>query len=151
MTARGAGEAGGVWASPGPAAVTTRSAASASGCAIRGALMGGPRRGARRLRSTWRHSFQGEPAGSPWNEWRHVERSRLAPRLGPPMRAPRIAHPLALAALLVVTAAGPGLAQTPPASPAPRAVITLEKGGQITLELFPADAPKHVANFTKLV
>ncbi len=67
------------------------------------------------------------------------------------MRAPRIAHPLALAALLVVTAAGPGLAQTPPASPAPRAVITLEKGGQITLELFPADAPKHVANFTKLV
>lgn len=30
------------------------------------------------------------------------------------------------------------------------AVITLEKGGQITLEFFPADAPKTVENFVKL-
>ena len=27
---------------------------------------------------------------------------------------------------------------------APRLVITMEKGGDITLELFPKDAPKHV-------
>jgi cyclophilin family peptidyl-prolyl cis-trans isomerase len=63
-----------------------------------------------------------------------------------------IERPLALAALLLAAASVPGLAQTPPkASPAPRALITLEKGGQIVLELFPADAPRHVENFTKLV
>jgi len=32
----------------------------------------------------------------------------------------------------------------------PTAVITLEKGGEIRLEFFPADAPKHVENFVKL-
>lgn len=63
-----------------------------------------------------------------------------------------IGRPLALAALLLAAAVSPGLAQTAPpkASPTPRAVITLEKGGQITLELFPADAPGHVENFTTL-
>jgi peptidyl-prolyl cis-trans isomerase B (cyclophilin B) len=33
---------------------------------------------------------------------------------------------------------------------APRLVITMEKGGDITLELFPNDAPKHVENFVSL-
>ena len=42
----------------------------------------------------------------------------------------------------VPTTAGPGKTGT--------AVITLEKGGQITLEFFPADAPKTVENFVKL-
>ncbi|HET9489926.1 MAG TPA: peptidylprolyl isomerase [Methylomirabilota bacterium] len=32
----------------------------------------------------------------------------------------------------------------------PTAVITLERGGQITLELWPADAPNHVKNFLDL-
>ena len=32
----------------------------------------------------------------------------------------------------------------------PTAVITLEKGGQITLEFFPQDAPRHVENFLAL-
>jgi cyclophilin family peptidyl-prolyl cis-trans isomerase len=38
------------------------------------------------------------------------------------------------------------------AQPAKRqgAVITLEKGGQVTLEFFPGDAPKHVENFLTL-
>ena len=55
---------------------------------------------------------------------------------------------LALAVALLVVA--PALAQDKPPAKAPTAVITLEKGGQITLELFPADAPKHVENFLKL-
>jgi len=33
---------------------------------------------------------------------------------------------------------------------APTAVITLEKSGEITIELFPADAPKTVESFVKL-
>src|SRR5438552_14362080 len=37
-----------------------------------------------------------------------------------------------------------------PAPKAPTAVITLEKGGDIALELFPADAPKTVEAFLKL-
>jgi len=47
-----------------------------------------------------------------------------------------------------------GVALTAPgwAQPAKRqaAVITLEKGGQVTLEFFPGDAPKHVENFLSL-
>src|SRR2546426_9141675 len=54
----------------------------------------------------------------------------------------------ALAAIILVVA--PALAQDRPPAKAPTAVITLEKGGQITLEFFPADAPKHVENFLKL-
>src|SRR2546426_11108104 len=54
----------------------------------------------------------------------------------------------ALAAIILVVA--PALAQDKPPAKAPTAVITLEKGGQITLEFFPADAPKHVENFLKL-
>ena len=63
---------------------------------------------------------------------------------------------VALAALI----AAPALAQAPatkPAAPAekpaakgPTAVITLEKGGEIVLEFWPADAPEHVKNFVKL-
>ena len=55
---------------------------------------------------------------------------------------------LALAVALLVVA--PALAQDKPPAKAPTAVIMLEKGGQITLELFPTDAPKHVENFHKL-
>jgi peptidyl-prolyl cis-trans isomerase B (cyclophilin B) len=61
---------------------------------------------------------------------------------------------LALGALVV----GPAEAQTPapkpatpPAAKSPTALITMEKGGEIVLEFFPQDAPKHVQNFVKLV
>jgi peptidyl-prolyl cis-trans isomerase B (cyclophilin B) len=33
---------------------------------------------------------------------------------------------------------------------APKAVITLEKGGEVVLEFFPQDSPKHVENFLAL-
>src|SRR5436309_2321588 len=62
---------------------------------------------------------------------------------------------------LVALVAGSAGAQTPAPKPAappagkakalPTALITLEKGGEIVLELFPQDAPKHVENFVKLV
>ena len=68
---------------------------------------------------------------------------------------------LTLTAGLLLAAGTAALAQTAPAKPAPaeakppakapQAVITLERGGQITLELFPVDAPRHVDNFAKLV
>jgi len=53
---------------------------------------------------------------------------------------------LAMTALI----AAPALAQDKPAAKSPTAVITLEKGGEIRLEFFTADAPKHVENFLKL-
>jgi peptidyl-prolyl cis-trans isomerase B (cyclophilin B) len=56
---------------------------------------------------------------------------------------------LALVATLVLVAA-PLPAQERPGA-APTVVFTLEKGGDITLEFFPADAPRHVENFVKLV
>jgi cyclophilin family peptidyl-prolyl cis-trans isomerase len=56
-----------------------------------------------------------------------------------------------VALAMLVLAVAPALAQDKPAAKTPSVVITLEKGGQITLELFPADAPKHVENFLKLV
>ena len=55
-----------------------------------------------------------------------------------------------LALVLTVLAVAPAVAQDKPAAKSPTAVITLEKGGEITLEFFTADAPKHVANFLKL-
>ena len=72
-----------------------------------------------------------------------------------------IRRALALAAALVLAGGTSALAQTAaPAQPAPpaakpqpktqQAVITLERGGQITLEFFPAEAPKHVENFVGL-
>src|SRR5712692_7353445 len=56
-----------------------------------------------------------------------------------------------LALVVAISVAAPALAQNKPIVKPPTAVITLEKGGQITLEFFPADAPKHVENFVKLV
>ena len=68
---------------------------------------------------------------------------------------------LALVALAALAAA-PAAAQAPAPKPAPAdkpaaagksptALITMEKGGAITLEFWPQDAPKHVENFVKLV
>ncbi len=48
-------------------------------------------------------------------------------------------------------AAPPAAAKAPPAAAkVPTAIITLEKGGEIVLEFWPEDAPKHVENFVKL-
>jgi cyclophilin family peptidyl-prolyl cis-trans isomerase len=52
----------------------------------------------------------------------------------------------ALAAVLASASAAP--AQAPAKSPS--AVITMEKGGEIVLEFYPQDAPKHVENFVAL-
>jgi peptidyl-prolyl cis-trans isomerase B (cyclophilin B) len=41
-------------------------------------------------------------------------------------------------------------AEKKPAGKTPTAVITLEKGGEIVLEFWTADAPRHVENFVKL-
>src|SRR5437867_12248020 len=49
-----------------------------------------------------------------------------------------------LAAAAILAGTTPALAQ------APEAVVTLETGGEIRIELFPADAPRHVDNFVKL-
>src|SRR5438105_15254633 len=65
---------------------------------------------------------------------------------------------LTLAAAAILAGTTPALAQPPPpARPtpavptkAPEAVMTLENGGEIRIELFPADAPQHVDNFVKL-
>ena len=51
--------------------------------------------------------------------------------------------------LAVLLAGVAPLAAQPKA--ARQAVITLDKGGEIVLELFPADAPRHVENFARLV
>ena len=61
-----------------------------------------------------------------------------------------------LGALALVV--GPAFAQDKPATPAdqkpagksPTAIITMEKGGEIVLELWRQDAPRHVENFMKL-
>jgi peptidyl-prolyl cis-trans isomerase B (cyclophilin B) len=52
-----------------------------------------------------------------------------------------------LALVVLLAAIGP-LGAQPKASR--QAVITLDKGGQIVLELFSTDAPRHVDNFAKL-
>src|SRR5947199_8591608 len=67
-------------------------------------------------------------------------------------------HRLLALAAAILAGTTPALAQAPkPAQPAPaaqakapEAVITLEKGGEIRIELFRADAPGHVDNFAKL-
>jgi peptidyl-prolyl cis-trans isomerase B (cyclophilin B) len=56
---------------------------------------------------------------------------------------------------LAALVAGAAMAQdkapaAPRAAKAPTALITLEKGGDIVLELWPQDAPRHVENFVKL-
>jgi peptidyl-prolyl cis-trans isomerase B (cyclophilin B) len=57
----------------------------------------------------------------------------------------RLLPMLVMGLLAVATAAG----AQPPAK-AKTAVITMEKGGEIVIEFFPADAPKTVDNFIKL-
>jgi peptidyl-prolyl cis-trans isomerase B (cyclophilin B) len=58
---------------------------------------------------------------------------------------------LALAALLAAPAwAQDKTAPTAGEAKSPTVVITMEKGGQITLGFFPKDAPKHVENFVAL-
>ena|SRR2546425_4839540 len=54
-----------------------------------------------------------------------------------------------LAVGAVALASTPVVAQDKPAK-APTAIVTLEKGGEIVLEFFPKDAPKHVENFLTL-
>jgi cyclophilin family peptidyl-prolyl cis-trans isomerase len=49
---------------------------------------------------------------------------------------------------LVALAGSTAVAQDKPK--APTALITLEKGGEIILEFWPQDAPRHVENFVKL-
>src|SRR4029450_7966366 len=52
----------------------------------------------------------------------------------------------------IALVAGPVSAQVkPPVAQPPTAIIALEKGGEIVLEFWPQDAPKHVENFVKLV
>src|SRR3989442_662430 len=63
-------------------------------------------------------------------------------------RMPR--HPLLVLALVVAWAAVVADAVAQPKA-APAVVITLAKGGDIRLELWPADAPNHVKNFLELV
>jgi peptidyl-prolyl cis-trans isomerase B (cyclophilin B) len=53
---------------------------------------------------------------------------------------------VAFAVLAMLVAASDAGAQ----ASAPKAVITLEKGGEIAIEFFPDDAPKTVENFLKL-
>jgi peptidyl-prolyl cis-trans isomerase B (cyclophilin B) len=52
--------------------------------------------------------------------------------------------------VMLAVAALPRLVSGQAPAKAPTAVITLEKGGEIALEFFPEDAPKHVENFVKL-
>ena len=62
------------------------------------------------------------------------------------------ARMLAVAAIVLsLTARVDAQSKAPAArAKAPTAVITMEKGGAIVLELFPDDAPKHVENFITL-
>ena len=64
---------------------------------------------------------------------------------------------LAVAVVLVVPAWAQDKSAPDPSAPAagaaaksPKAVVTMEKGGEFTLEFFPQDAPKHVENFLTL-
>ena len=58
----------------------------------------------------------------------------------------------AVVALAVVPVAAQAQAPKPvPGGKSPTALITMEKGGEIVLEFWPQDAPKHVENFVKLV
>lgn len=53
---------------------------------------------------------------------------------------------LTLAVLALVL----GSTAAPTAAEAPRVALTLEAGGQVVIELFPQEAPGHVANLLKL-
>src|SRR5437879_12315652 len=65
------------------------------------------------------------------------------------LRGLRVVRAL-LVAGTVALASGPAWAQDKAAAKTPRAVITLAKGGEIVLEFFPQDAPRHVQNFLAL-
>lgn len=60
---------------------------------------------------------------------------------------------LFLLVAVLALAVGPAAAQAPKTAPgkAPMVLIVMEKGGEIVLELWPQDAPKHVENFMKLI
>jgi peptidyl-prolyl cis-trans isomerase B (cyclophilin B) len=55
-----------------------------------------------------------------------------------------------LAVIALLAPGAPAQESKGAAGKAPLAVITLAKGGEITLEFFPADAPKTVENFVTL-
>ena len=55
-----------------------------------------------------------------------------------------------LLVLTIVALAVAAVAGAQPATKGKSAVITMEKGGEIAIEFFPADAPKTVENFLKL-
>ena len=63
-------------------------------------------------------------------------------------RAVRVLCALFAVALVALVAAKVAAQST--AVRTPTAVITLENGGEIVLEFYPKDAPRHVENFTKL-
>jgi cyclophilin family peptidyl-prolyl cis-trans isomerase len=56
----------------------------------------------------------------------------------------------ALLLVALVATSAPAWAQDRPAAKAPRAVITLARGGEVVLEFWPQDAPRHVENFVAL-
>jgi cyclophilin family peptidyl-prolyl cis-trans isomerase len=53
-------------------------------------------------------------------------------------------------ALTALSLLGAGAGAQDKPSKAPTAVITMEKGGEIVLEFYPQDAPRHVENFVTL-
>jgi cyclophilin family peptidyl-prolyl cis-trans isomerase len=63
-----------------------------------------------------------------------------------PGRARLVSTMFALAAFALAT----GGAGAQDKARTPTAVITMEKGGEVVLEFFPQDAPKHVENFVTL-
>lgn len=63
---------------------------------------------------------------------------------------PRTLTTLLIAVAFAATAAWAQDKPAPKTAAPPTAVITLDKGGQIVLEFFPKDAPRHVENFLKL-
>jgi peptidyl-prolyl cis-trans isomerase B (cyclophilin B) len=61
----------------------------------------------------------------------------------------RIVRAVLVAGVIAAAANNGVLAQDKPAT-TPTAIITMEKGGEIVLEFYTKDAPKHVANFVTL-
>ena len=62
----------------------------------------------------------------------------------------RLVTSIAMIAVLIGSAAAVGAQEKKAAAGKPSAVITMQKGGIITVEFFPEDAPKTVDNFVKL-
>ena len=57
---------------------------------------------------------------------------------------------LSIAVVLTVVPAGAQDKSATTTAATPTAVVTLDKGGEIVLEFFPKEAPRHVENFLKL-